>query len=153
MREKLQELKMKGIRIWSLLLLFTFLFLACKDRFQNIVGLYQGEAINKLRYNKGKVVLDVKNYNKKNGVDANIKWSEGLSGEATLFGQVIDEKLILKGTANSQSGLFDLELECDCNDANNKIWCKYKLTPIVGKNENTLIQEGEFNVEKLSNIN
>jgi len=127
----------------------------CKShKFEKIVGLYQGEAINKLRYEKGKVILDIKKYDKStNEVDASIKWSEGLFGEGNLFGRTDQERLILKGSISVPWGLDDLELDCKCDEAVDKIWCKYKVTPIQGKSEHTKIQEGEFSVTKLSNLN
>jgi hypothetical protein len=145
---------MKIYKIIVVLLLLQ-LFIGCKsDIFENIVGLYQGEAINKMRYEKGQVILDIKKYNKTtHEVDASIKWSDGLFGEGNLFGKTETERLILKGSISVPWGLDDLELDCKCDQSSNKIWCKYKVTPIPEKSKHTKIQEGEFTVTKLSTFN
>jgi len=116
--------------------------------FSTRIGVYSGSSVNKARYRKGLATLDIRTIERPYGkVRTQLAWSQGLSGEGSLFGNIDKEGLMsLSGTILSDvSGTWDADLNCNFRGTA-QIACTYRLYPKSGNANGT--QDGEFVVDK-----
>lgn len=110
------------------------------------LGLYAGESINRLSYNRGATLLDLKSIEPSGMIRGAIEWSQGLSGSGTLVGTTSANTVDLSGTILSDvTGTWECEVRLTFESADS-IRGTYRLFPRPGNPNGT--QDGEFTLTK-----
>jgi hypothetical protein len=113
----------------------------------SLLGLYTGESVNRVSYNRGVTVLDIKSVDPSGRMRAEVEWSRGLYGSGTLYGTASDTSAELSGTILSETtGIWD----CDFRFvlvSRDSIHGTYRLYPRAGNPHGT--QDGEFGLARI----
>lgn len=111
------------------------------------LGLYSGESINRLSYNRGVTHLDLKSIEPSGKLRGSIEWSQGLSGGGTIVGTTSGSSADLSGTiVSDETGVWDCDVRLTFTGAS-AIQGTYRLYPRPGNPHGT--QDGEFTLNRL----
>lgn len=106
---------------------------------KELTGTYAGESLNKTYNTKGQVELHIFRVNTEtDSVDANIEWSDGLSGFNRLRGTLKNNRIRLFTVPSDNNDPFNLEIIGELK--NGKTKCTYSLK----FDNNDEVQKGEF---------
>ena len=116
--------------------------------YSQFTGIYVGESINNVAYQKGHTVLDLKEIdNTTKKVRLDLAWSNGLYGEGRLYGNVTGYKIEAQGTINSNvTGAWDAELTLYLRPLSASVDGTFRLLPRAWNPNGT--QNGKFNLRK-----